>query len=590
MKTLMLTTRICPALPKSRGHKPRAFAFARSRTHTALLLALTAAVAPAAMAQTVPDAGTLLQQIEPSRLPPLPARGAPEPVPPAMAALPAKGETLFVRAFSFAGNKLVSADELAAAVQPFAGRELRFAELQSAAAAAAAVYRQRGWVVRVYLPEQDIADGRVQLQVVEAVFGRVRVEGASQRLSAGNASSFIDAAQAAGAPVSGNALDRALLLIDDLPGVSANGRLDVGRNDRETDLQLTLKDGPLLSASVTADNAGSRATGAERLIAQVDLSSPLRFGDQGSMVLLKSQGNEFARLAYTAPLGSAGWRLGVNTSSLRYRVVTPEFAALQAHGRSDSVGAEVNYPLMRTRTDNLLLNLAYDSKRFDNRSAGVIATRYASRALATTLAFNSYDEFFGGGATSGALGWVGGKLDLTGSPNEAADAASTRTAGAFDKFRYSVTRQQQLGDDLSLYASLSGQLARKNLDSSEKFYLGGVSGVRAYPTSEAGGSSGHLLNIELRARLPYGVTGALFYDRGSVKVNQDNDIPTALSQNSWSLAGAGASLAWTAPFGLSTRLTVARRIGSNPNATSSGLDQDGTLKKTRVWLQATLPF
>ncbi len=583
----MLTTLISRALPVPRGPNPRVFSFVGTPIQAALLLGLAS---PVAMAQTAPDAGALRQQLEQSRLPPLPARGAPEPAPPAMAALRTQGEAVFVKEFNFAGNRLVSADALGAAVQPFAGRELRFAELQSAAAAAAAVYRQQGWVVRVYLPEQDISDGRVRLQVVEALFGRVRVDESSQRLSAGSAASFVGAAQAAGAPVNGNALDRALLLLDDLPGVSASGRLDEGRNDRETDLQLTLKDGPLLSGSVTADNTGARSTGPVRVVAQVDLSSPLRFGDQGSLVLLKSDGNEFARLAYAAPLGSTGWRLGVNTSSLRYRVITPEFAALEAHGRSDSLGAEVNYPLLRTRTENVLLNLAYDNKRFDNRSAGVIATRYTSRALASTLAFNSYDEFFGGGATSGAVGWVSGKLDLTGSPNEAADAASTRTAGGFGKLRLSAARQQQLSDDLSLYASFAGQLARKNLDSSEKFYLGGVSGVRAYPTSEAGGSSGHLLNIELRARLPYGVAAAFFYDRGVVKVNQDNDIPTALPQNSWSLAGAGVSLAWTAPFGLSSRLTLARRIGSNSNATSSGLDQDGTLKKTRVWLQATMPF
>jgi len=583
----MPTSWICRALPKTRGPKPRLWAFAFTRTQAALLIALAA---PAALAQTAPDAGALRQQLEQSKLPALPARGAPEPSPPAMAALPAAGEAIFVRDFSFAGNQLVAAEDLIAAVQQFAGRELRFAELQAAAAAAAAVYRQRGWVVRVYLPEQDISDGRVRLQVVEAVFGRVRIDGSSQRLSAGTASSFVDAAQAAGAPVNGNALDRALLLIDDLPGVSATGRLGEGRNDRETDLQLTLRDGPLLSGSVTADNAGSRSTGPERLIAQLDLSSPLRFGDQASLVLLKSQGNEFARLAYAAPLGSSGWRLGVNTSSLRYRVITAEFAALEAHGRSDSLGADVSFPLLRTRTDNVLLNFAYDNKRFDNRSAGVIATRYTSHALASTMAFNRFDEFFGGGATSGALGWVSGKLDLTGSPNEAADAASTRTAGGFNKLRLTASRQQQLSDDMSLYASFTGQLASKNLDSSEKFYLGGVSGVRAYPTSEAGGSSGHLVNVELRARLPYGVAGALFYDRGAVKVNQNNDIPTALPQNNWSVAGAGASLTWTAPFGLSTRLTFARRLGTNPNATSGGLDQDGTLKKTRVWLQATMPF
>ena len=547
-------------------------------------------LALSAHGQQLPDAGALRQQLEQQRVPVLPEKGVLEVVPPAMTKLAGGNEKVAVKSFEFKGNQLLSNEQLAAAVSPYAGRALNFNELQAAAAAAAAAYRAQGWVVRVFLPEQDVTQGRIQLQVVEARFGSARTEAPVQRVGDGVAKAFVDAVQRAGAPVNGHALDRALLLIDDLPGVSVTGRLTEGRNDRETDLLLQLKDGPLFNGSVAADNAGSRSTGRERLVLTVDVNSPLRFGDQISALLLKSRGSEFARAAYTAPLGSAGWRLALNLSTLRYRVITPEFAVLDANGRSDSTGAELSYPLLRTRTENLFLNLGFEDKRFDNRSAGTVATRYGSRAFAFTAAYNGFDEFMGGGATAAQLGAVQGQLDLTGSPNEAADAASTRTAGQFGKLRYAVSRQQQLGELFSAYASLSGQRAGKNLDSSERFYLGGVSGVRAYPASEAGGSSGQLLTAEVRARLPQNLAASVFYDRGQVKVNENNDILGALARNGWSLSGVGASLAWAAPFGLVTRLTVARRLGNNPNATTNGLDQDGTLNKTRVWVQATLPF
>jgi hypothetical protein len=52
----------------------------------------------------------------------------------------------------------------------------------------------------------------------------------------------------------------------------------------------------------------------------------------------------------------------------------------------------------------------------------------------------------------------------------------------------------------------------------------------------------------------------------------------------------GASASWVASFGLNVQATYARRLGSNPNPTLNGDDQDGTLVRNRFWLQASMPF
>ena len=61
-------------------------------------------------------------------------------------------------------------------------------------------------------------------------------------------------------------------------------------------------------------------------------------------------------------------------------------------------------------------------------------------------------------------------------------------------------RLQGVTDTLSLYAAFNGQVASKNLDNSEKMGLGGPAGVRAYPTGEAYGDQGYILNLEARAQ------------------------------------------------------------------------------------------
>jgi hemolysin activation/secretion protein len=134
-------------------------------------------------------------------------------------------------------------------------------------------------------------------------------------------------------------------------------------------------------------------------------------------------------------------------------------------------------------------------------------------------------------------------------------------------------------NDVSFYAALAGQQAHQNLDSSERFYLGGANGVRAYPANEAGGSSANLANLELRWKLSDGVTLAGFIDSGAVR-NYEN------AGNNYSLSGAGLTLLWQASAGVNLKATWASRIGNNPypaNATESN-------KHDRFWLSASLPF
>jgi hypothetical protein len=56
------------------------------------------------------------------------------------------------------------------------------------------------------------------------------------------------------------------------------------------------------------------------------------------------------------------------------------------------------------------------------------------------------------------------------------------------------------------------------------------------------------------------------------------------------LKGYGIAYGFIASPSVSLKLTVARRIGSNPNPATSGNDQDGTLVKTRVWFNANVAF
>lgn len=544
------------------------------------------------LAQSSVDAGSLRQQLERERPRSLPDKQKTL-TKPEKKTETAKSVLVEVRTFEFLGNKLLPTEALAAAVAPYQNRSLDMAGLEAAAAAAGEAYQRAGWLARVYLPEQSLDNGVVKLQVVESVFGKLLIDKKSYAsFSQERLRATVAAQQPAGAPFNLAAVERAKLLIEDVTGTSSSTNLTTGSGEGETDLILQLDDRSLASGNLTADNSGARSTGRERLSAALSLNSPLGAGDQFGVSLMHSQGSDYRRLSYSLPVAYDGFRIGFNTSRLDYNVITPELASARILGSSKSWGLEGSYPIVRQATRNLMANFGYDDKGFVNEGNGTVTSAYGARNFSLSLNGNDFGLIWGSsGATLAGLDLTIGKIDLDGSPNQADIAATTAVGGRFSKLRYNLSRRQSLTELTSLYAAVSGQLANKNLDSSEKFYLGGVSGVRAYPSNEGGGSEGVMLNLELRWQGLENWTVSGFYDRGSVTVNKSNHYVGAPAVNRIDLQGAGLSAAWSGTRGMIFQAIYARRLGSNSNRdATTGKDQDGTLIRNRLWLTASIRF
>lgn len=95
---------------------------------------------------------------------------------------------------------------------------------------------------------------------------------------------------------------------------------------------------------------------------------------------------------------------------------------------------------------------------------------------------------------------------------------------------------------LSLAIKLKAQfLPSRNLDSYNRFSLGGVNGVRAYTTLDGIGDSGTLASVELRKQVSAECAAGVFYDGGVVRQNYQ---PVAGQYNTaYSLQAVG--LSWT---------------------------------------------
>lgn len=536
-----------------------------------------------------PDAGALQQQTEHSR----PSQAVPHTGLSGWRGLAQSPEVkdntvVPVQGFKFQGNSLLSDEVLTQLLQDRTRQSLSFLQLQLVAEKVMQAYRDAGWMAYAYLPEQDVTSGVISVHIIEALMGELVLRtDPQQRIDEAHLREIFKAHQIQGEALRIQALDRALLLVSDLPGLSIKGGLsEWSAESPARDVVVEAVSTPLYSGEASMDNAGARSTGRERALTTLNLNSPMGRGDLATFTAVKSEGSTYLRADVSWPVGYKGWRLTLYDAHLSYRIVSPEFLASNAKGTANTLGLAAIYPVLRSPTRNLHANFQVERKGFDNQSNSATESQYKSTAVGASLSGNINDAW--DGMTAGSLSWVSGLLNLNGSPTQSRDAAGAQTAGRFDKLRYALSRQQFFSSRLTGYVGLNGQLASKNLDSSEKFILGGESGVRAYPGSEGVGAQGQGINLELRWRASDSGTLMGFYDWGHVTLLRDNTSSTAL--NAYALKGSGLAWVESLPGGARLKFTWARRMGNNPNPSNTGTDQDGSLITNRYWLSASVPF
>jgi hemolysin activation/secretion protein len=554
------------------------------------------------LAQVRPDAGSILEQTKPTPAAPRPGTDIlprlPEPKP----ALGAPGLKVDVTGFKITGNTVYPEAVLLETVREFVGKEQNIDGLNDAATKVRAYYRERGYfLVQAYLPRQEIKGGVVEIAVIEARIGKVALnlkEGT--RYSEGMIRGIVARHLQEGDIITENGLETPLLLLNDFPNAVVSSEIKPSKTIGSADLTVHVSDEPgWLSGSVEIDNYGNRFTGAIRTGLSLDISNPLGLGDRLSYHgFTTDERMGFYRVAYMLPVGYWGTRLGVSYSSFHYRLGR-EFIAAGNHGVGGVSTVFAFHPVIRTRSSNLIVQFAYEHKKLDDRddvNQTVTDRNIYSSKLGVVGDFR--DGAFGGGLNSYSYTITEGNLDITPAVRRAEDQAASglKTQGRFAKHNFEFRRLQKITDNATLLLSLSGQTASKNMSSAERFSLGGPSGVRAYPTGEAGGDMGYVFQGEFRYLLPGfklaggDVTLTGFYDQGAItKICKDFiatacAAPVTLNQNKRALSGygVGGSIGKDSDFVL--RASIAWR---NENE----LPQSDTAARIpRVWVQGTKWF
>ena len=524
-----------------------------------------------------PDAGRILQETRPA--PELPAVTVPPILAPTQPRAPAPASSSDVRVnvthFEFTGNSVLTADVLGAAVASWAGRALSFGDLIQAVEAIEARYKEAGYfLAQAYLPPQKIKDGAIEIAISEGRMGEARLEGES-RIAANVMYRYLDRLPK-GEALTLSVLERQVLLINELAGGRASLDLQAGEQAGSTDVVLAQQPEGLVSGRAEGSNHGSPSTGEKRYSVNLNANSPFHLGERISGGAMTTDTGKLTsyNLRGDLPVGGAGWRLSATASRAEYSL-GGAFTALQASGQADSFRVGASYPLIRSRAANLKFQLEADtSKLADRFRAANTETNKNSRGLTATFSADRLDEFMGGGSNRADLILRAARLTLD--PTAAAadvPPAGAGTAGRFNKVTLTAQRQQTLTRDLSLQANLTWQRAGKNLDSSEKFALGGPITLPGYANGEASGDNGTLARIALRWQVIAQLALTAFADQGRLQLAH---TPLAgVTKNNKRMADAGLGADWLIGKGFNLSAILAWAGTETPNVA----DND----KPRLW-------
>ncbi|TAN65574.1 MAG: ShlB/FhaC/HecB family hemolysin secretion/activation protein [Methylobacter sp.] len=538
-----------------------------------------------------PGAGSMLQQLQPVQ-PPAPSPSGTElnlelkdggKLPPSAPFL--------VKSILISGNENIDTLTLHALVADTEGQSITLPQLGELAARITDYYHRHDYpLARAIIPAQTIQAGIVRIQIIEAHYGKVKVD---NRSKVGD-----PLLQDTLAPLQGGqsieqtALDHALLLLSDIPGVAADATLKAGDKAGTSDLQVNTTAAKAVNGNLVVDDYGNRYTGRPRVGGTVNWLNPLRHGDVLSLSGLSSGGGvNYGRLSYESLVNGHGTRLGGSYSLLNYEL-GGSLAAINALGTAQVGSVWGKQPLIRSRAFNLYGQIEYDRMQLRDRVdvSGLKTYRHVDNGT-LSLSGDARDSLLSGGVNTWSLSWTGGHVGFDNDDAQSADAATIKTQGLFSKWNVNLSRLQSLTQKDGLYLAFAGQWAQDNLDSSKKMIVGGPYTVRGYDMGAMSGDSGYIGTAELRHDLGLGRFGqwqaVAFIDSAQVTVNTNT---WSAGTNRATLSGAGGGINWLGPklnwvgaSQLNARAYIATPVGPTPELV-------GKTDSVRAWLEIGMGF
>jgi len=453
----------------------------------------------------------------------------PEQVPPG-----AQASRFVLGEVQVSGNQALPTLALSLVWTPLLGKSITLAQAFGIAFDISARYRAAGFILsQAIVPAQELrTDGPAVLRI-EVLEGFI-----DQVVFSGNAP--VPALQAhlervrQERPLRLQTLERGLLLVNELPGVSAQANIRPGASPNASELEVVAQR-RRTDYSLSAHNRSTASQGRVRYEASAEVHGALADYDRHNLRWVTSASKRLNLLAYGGewPLGGDGLKLQLGASVSKSE---PSTDALASHidTRSNNYSLGLAYPVLRSRQANLGLRSTFNA--YDNHADGIGGRLSQDRVRALRLGVTGDRSDGWGGISLLDLEWSKGLSGL-GADREGDPGVTANPQ--FSRFNVYVARLQNLGGRWSALLAGTAQRSRDRLPTAEQLGLGGETFLRAFDPSEVIGEEGAAAKLELRCDVAAaGLAGTLYAYRDIGHVTRRQNGGASLS-NALSSTGIG---------------------------------------------------
>ncbi len=398
------------------------------------------------------------------------------------------------------GTTIYDKRDLKSIYKKFLKKELTLRQIYEIAQQITNKYRNDGYILsKAIVPPQKIHDGAVHIQIIEGYIDKVKIQGpvrGPRKLLNAYRKKILKSR-----PLRSLDLERYLLLIDDLPGVTVKSVLTPSEaNPGATSLTLILTD-KAFEGYVGADNRGSKFNGPYEFTGGVTANSLLGgFGRTGINGVVTSQTEEllFLNGFYDLPVSWEGTRLFFS-GSISESEPGSSLQQFDVQGDSSTIALKLTHPFIRSRGENLSGHWGFTVRNSTTNILGSLDSKDRLRVMNLGIAYDFADEYRGVNLVRFNLGQGLNIFDATepGSPNLSRALGKSN----FTKLTGDVMRLQNLAPGWALLGAASWQYSFDKLLAAEEFGVGGAQYGRAYDSSEITGDQGLAFKVELQKAL-----------------------------------------------------------------------------------------
>ena len=490
---------------------------------------------------------------------PLPEEKDPILPPPAPNKEPSQSDVrISITKIKVVGSTIFGAKEIDPIVKPLEGRSVTLDELRQVADNITQLYLKKGYITsKAVVANQTIADGVVQIRVIEGSLEKIKVEG-TKRLNR----SYVRSRVRLGAdkPLNSNELEEQLRLLRINPLFdNVEASLSAGSKVGQSILTVRVKEANPLQTALSVDNYTPPAIAPERAGIYLRYLNLTGIGDEiTASYNFGVNFDDFDRAAsnvyditYRVPVnpmnGTVQFRAAPNNNKLINPPIGEPFSDVK--GSSDFYEISYRQPLVRSLKEEFALSTALafqgnsGSFRFNGDTNSLPSSR--TRVLKFGQDYLRRDNK-GVWAAQSQFSFGLDIFDATVSSDDSQD-------GRFVSWFGQVQRVQQLGNDNLLIVQADLQLTPDDVPSFYEFFIGGGQSLRGYRQNARSGDNGYRLSVEGRVpilrnkkKVPT-LQLTPFVDLGQVW-NKRGDIDDSF------LASAGLGLLWQPSQNLNIRV------------------------------------